>query len=61
MRLDETAFSQEMLYLKEKLEHMSYISDDKNSKGTHRVSLFIERNRAIYFNYFEIKYTSQEI
>ena len=37
------------------------ILDDKNSKGTHRVSLFIERNRAIYFNYFEIKYTSQEI
>ena len=35
--------------------------DDKNSKGTHRVSLFIERNRAIYFNYFETKYTSQEI
>ena len=28
--------------------------DDKNSKGTHRVSLFIDRNTAVYFDSFGI-------
>ena len=29
--------------------------DDKNSKGTHRFSLFIERNLAVHFNSFGIE------
>ena len=30
--------------------------DDKNSKGTHWVSLFIDRNTAVYFDSFGIEY-----
>ena len=26
--------------------------DDKQSKGTHWISLFIEKNTAVYFDYF---------
>ena len=34
--------------------------DDKKSKGTHWVSLFIDRNTAVYFDSFGIEYISQE-
>ena len=35
--------------------------DDKNSKETHWVSLFIDRNTAIYFDSFGIEYIPQEV
>ena len=35
--------------------------DDENSKGTHRVSLFIDRNLAVYFDSFGIEYIPQEV
>ena len=35
--------------------------NDKNSLGTHWVSLFIHRNVAIYFGSFGIEYISQEV
>ena len=34
--------------------------DDKNSKGTHLVSLFVERNTAVYFDYILI-YSARRI
>ena len=35
--------------------------DDKNSKGTHWVSLFINKDIAIYFDSFVTEYTPQEV
>ena len=35
--------------------------DDKNSKGTHWVSLFIDRNLVLYFDSFGIEYIPQEV
>ena len=35
--------------------------DDENSTGTHWVSLFIDRNTAVYFDYFGIEYIPQEV
>ena len=35
--------------------------DDKKSKGTHWVSLFINRNTAAYFDSFGIEYIPQEV
>ena len=35
--------------------------DDKNSKGTYWVSLFINKNVAIYFDSFGIDYIPQEV
>ena len=35
--------------------------NDKNSEGTHWVSLFIDRNLAVYFNSFEIEYILLEV
>ena len=35
--------------------------DDKNSKGTHWVSLFVNKNTAVYFDSFGIEYTPQEV
>ena len=35
--------------------------DDKSSKETHWVSLFIDRNLAVRFDSFEIEYISQEV
>ena len=35
--------------------------DDKKSRGTVWVSLFIEINTAVYFDSFEIEYIPQEI
>ena len=33
---------------------------DKDNKGTRCVSLFIDKNLALYFDSFEIEYISQE-
>ena len=35
--------------------------DDRNSKGTHWVSLFIDKNIAIYFDSFGIEYIPREV
>ena len=35
--------------------------DNKNSKGTHWVSLFIDINLPVYFDYFGIEYTLPEV
>ena len=35
--------------------------DDTNSKGTHRVSLFIDKNAAAYFDSFGIEYIPHEV
>ena len=35
--------------------------DDKNSKRTHWVSVFIDRNLAVYFDSFRIEYIPQEV
>ena len=35
--------------------------DNKNSKGTHWVSLFINRNKAVYFYSLGIEYIPQEV
>ena len=35
--------------------------DDKQSKGTHRISLFIDRNTGEYFDSFGIEYILQEV
>ena len=34
---------------------------DKNSKGTHWVLLFIDKNTAVYFDSFGIEYIPQEV
>ena len=34
---------------------------DRNSKGTQKVSLFIDRNLAVYFDSFGIEYIPQEV
>ena len=33
----------------------------KRSKGTHWVSLFFDRNTAVYFDFFVIEYTQQKV
>ena len=35
--------------------------DDKNSTGTHWVSLFIDRNTAVYCDSFGIEYIPEEV
>ena len=35
--------------------------EDENSKGTHWVALFIDRNLAVYFDSFGIEYIPQEV
>ena len=35
--------------------------NDKNSKGTHWISLFFDRNLAVYFDSLSIKYVPQKI
>ena len=35
--------------------------DDKHSKGTNWLSLFIDRNTAVYFDTFGIEYIPQEV
>ena len=54
------AFFQETVYLDWKMEHVINFSD-KQSKGTHWLSLFIGRNAAVYFGSFGIEYILQEL
>ena len=35
--------------------------DDKQNKGTYSVSVFINKDTAVCFDYFGIEYTSQEV
>ena len=35
--------------------------DDRQSKGRHWVSLFIDRNTAVHFDFFGIEYIPQEV
>ena len=35
--------------------------NDKNSEGTHRVTLFIDKNLAVYFDSLEIEYIPLEV
>ena len=35
--------------------------NDKNSKGIHWFSLFLDRNKAVYFDSFEFEYIPQEV
>ena len=35
--------------------------DDKQSKGTHWILLFIDRHAAVYFDSFKIEYIPQEV
>ena len=35
--------------------------DDEQSKGTHCVSLFIEKNTAVYFDSFRVEYNPQKV
>ena len=37
------------------------ININEKNKGTHWVSLFINRNTAVYFDSFEIEYILQEV
>ena len=43
------------------MERMWQISMTKKCKETHWVSLFIDRNTAIYFDSFEIEFIPQEV
>ena len=45
------------------IKYRAYVTnlDDKKSKGTHWVSLFIDRNTAVYFDSFLLEYISQEV
>ena len=60
MNHDLVVFFQETIYLK-KVEVYVINLDDKNSKGTHLVSLLIDINLAAYFVSFGIKYISLEL
>ena len=46
-----------------KIKDGAYVKnlDDKNSKGTNWVSLFTDRNTAVYFDSFEVIYISLEV
>ena len=52
---------QEPIYLEQKDGAYVINLDDKNSKGTYWVSLFINKNIAIYFDFFGIEYIPQEV
>ena len=43
------------------MEHISLNIDDKQNKGTHWVSLFTDRNTAVYFDSTWIKYIPQKV
>ena len=57
MNLDIMAFT---VYLKKRWTDVINL-DDKNSKWTHWVSWFTDRNTAVYFDSFEIEYIIQEV
>ena len=58
--LDLMAFFQESLPRIKDEAHIINLND-KNSKGTHWVSLFIGRKVAIYFDSFRVEYIPQEV
>ena len=47
--------------LEEQDKDICHNVDDKNSKGTHWASLFIDKNTAAYFDSFGIEYIPQEL
>ena len=51
------------MFFQETIKGVAYVKnlDDKNSKGTHWVSLFIDRNTAVYFDSFGIEYIPQKL
>ena len=53
-------FSSDKLH---KIKYGMYVInlDDKKSKGTHWVSLFIEKKMAVYFDSFVIEYSPQKV
>ena len=60
MNHDLVLFFQETIYLK-KVEVYVINLDDKNSKGTHLVSLLVDINLAAYFVSFGSKHISLEL
>ena len=46
-----------------RIKYGSYVInlDDKQSKGTHSVFLFIDRNTAVYFDSFRIEHIPREL
>ena len=60
MNLDLVVFFQEAVYLEYDGAYLTNLSD-KNIKETHWISLFIERNLAVYFDLFGIEYIPQEV
>ena len=61
MNLDLMAFFQETIYLTIKDGAYVINLDDKNSKETHRVSLFIDIILVVYFDFFAIKYIPLQV
>ena len=51
---------QETIYVEQNGTYVINFEDKKN-KGTHPVSLFIDRNTAVYFDSLEIEYIPQEV
>ena len=49
-----------IVYLEQKMQHIISFND-KQSKRTHWVSLFIEKNAGVYFDSFRIEYITQEV
>ena len=61
MNLDLMTFLQEAIYLE--LKDGAYVINltDKNSKGANQVSLFIDKNAAVYFDAFGNEYIPLEV
>ena len=55
------ALFQETICLKNEDEAYVINLDDKSSKGLHWVSLFIDKNLAVYFDSFKTEYIPQEV
>ena len=53
-------FFQETIYLKKDGLYVINL-DDKKSKGTHWIPLFINKNVAVYFDFFGIEYNPLEV
>ena len=61
MNLNLKAFFQQKKLLRIKDGAHVINLDDENSNGTPWVSLFIDKNTAVYFDSFEIEYTAIEV
>ena len=61
MSLDLMAFFQETIYLKIKDGAYVINLDDKNSKRTHWISVFIDKKTAVCFDSFRIECILQEV